>query len=200
MYIYFILFISFLFPGPDKEPDWKLRKQKSGIEVYTRFVEGSLFDEFKGLVTLKNTSVNEVLDVILNVENYTNLYPDCINAKMLEQKKKYHDIYYFSIKAPWPVKNRDSVYESVTKISEDKKYARIVLKPLGNYIEEKKGFVRMYNGNGFWELEETEDNTIQITYQFLSDPGGKVPAWLSNSMVVSSPFQTLINLRDILNE
>ncbi|MCW8804461.1 MAG: hypothetical protein OQK57_08695, partial [Ignavibacteriaceae bacterium] len=102
--------------------------------------------------------------------------------------------------APWPVKNRDSVYESVTKISEDKKYARIVLKPLGNYIEEKKGFVRMYNGNGFWELEETEDNTIQITYQFLSDPGGKVPAWLSNSMVVSSPFQTLINLRDILNE
>lgn len=153
MYIYFILFISLFFSNLTSEQGWELRKQKSGIEIYTREIEGSSFDEFKGLTTITNTSINKVLEVILDVNNYTFLFPDCMTAKILEQKGKYYDIHYFTIKAPWPVKNRDAIYEATTTISENKKYAKVVLIPLGNYMEEKKGFVRMYKGNGFWELK-----------------------------------------------
>lgn len=200
MYIYIILFVSFLFSNQTQAQEWKLRKQKSGIEIYTRSVEGSSFDEFKGITTLANTSVEEVLDVILDVDNYIHLFPDCINAKILEQKGKYYDIHYISLKAPWPVQNRDAVYESTTTISENNKYARVDLKPLGQYLEQKKGFVRMYKGSGFWELKEISANIIQITYQFHGDPAGKIPAWLANSSVVSNPFHTFINLNNRLSK
>ena len=104
MFIFLMIITNLLLSISNEENPRKLRKQKSGIEIYTRPVNGSSFDEFKGLVALTNTSVNEVLAIILNVENYTSLYPNCINAKILEHKTKYHDIYYFSLKAPWPVK------------------------------------------------------------------------------------------------
>lgn len=200
MYIYFILFINILFSGTDKGADWELRKDKSGIEVYTRSVENSSFDEFKAITTLTNTSLTKVLDVILDIENFTNLYPDCIEAKILEQKGKYYDIHYFKIKAPWPVKNRDAIYESVSTVADNGNYARVNLEPLGNYLPEKKDIVRMHKGRGFWELEATDTNTVKVLYQFHGDPGGKVPAWLANSSVTASPFHTLMNMKKILKE
>jgi len=59
-----------------------------------------------------------------------------------------------------------------TKLSINRKYALIELKPRGDYIKEKKNFVRLYMGSGFWELEETNTNTVTVKYQFLGDPGG----------------------------
>lgn len=175
--------------------DWKLRKDESGVEIYTRQIEGSAFEEFKGVTTIKNTPLPEVLDVILDVKNYIYLFPDCIEAKILIQKGKYYDIHYFSVKAPWPVKNRDAVYESVTTIEEDGKYAKVSLNPVGGYIEENNESVRMHNGSGFWELREDDTNNTTVTYQFHADPGGEIPAWLANSVVVSNPFKTLNNLK-----
>lgn len=74
------------------------------------------------------------MNVILDVDNYTNLFPDCIKAKILEQNGNYYNIHYFNIKAPWPVKNRDAIYESVTTLADNGKYAQVDLKPLGNYL------------------------------------------------------------------
>lgn len=198
MYLFRILIVASLFLNFDNDSGWKLRKDKSGITVYTRVVEGSSFEEFKAITILPNTSVTDVLDVISDIKNYTSLMPDCISAKILLRKGNNYNIHYFSVKAPWPVKNRDGVYEATTTISDNNKTARIELKPLGNYIEEEKNFIRLKKGTGYWELEEIDTNATKVTYQFHGDPEGKVPAWLANSYVVSNPFQTFINLKSIL--
>ena len=175
--------------------DWKLRKDDSEILIYTRRIEGSDFDEFKGIVKILNTTVAAVLDTILDVKSYTTLISDCIEAKILLQKGKYYDIHYIEIKAPWPVKNRDSVHESTAIIGEDGKFAEVLLEPKGSYMEEKKDKVRVYVGSGFWRIEADNDNNVTVTYQFHAEPGGQIPAWLANSVVVSNPFKTLLNLR-----
>lgn len=175
--------------------DWKLKKDESGVEIYTRSIEGSAFQEFKGVTTIENTTLTLILEVILNVESYLDLYPDCIEAKVLLEKGKYSDIRYFDLKAPWPVKNRDVIYESTTTVSDDGRYAKVLLRPVGDYIEEKKESVRMYNCSGFWELQEDADNNTRVTYQFHSDPGGEIPGWLANTTVVSNPYKTLQKLK-----
>jgi len=184
-----------LFLASPGNSDWKLKKEEAGVAIYTRSIEGSAFEEFKGVITIENTSLSEVLDVILDVKNYTDLYPDCIEARILYQQGKYYDIHYFNIRAPWPVKNRDAVYESTTTVSAEGRYAKVVLKPVGDYIEETEESVRMYNGSGFWELQEDDNNNTTVTYQFHADPGGDIPAWLANSVVVSNPYKTLHNLK-----
>jgi hypothetical protein len=188
-----LLFFNFY-----SESEWKLKKDKDGIEVYTRTFEGSLFDEFKGVTTIENSSLEKVLAVILDVKNYGSLFPDCMNPKVLKQDGKYYDIHYIQVKAPWPVKNRDTVYEQKTVIDENGKHALVSLKPLPDFIVEDKDFLRIREGSGFWELEEDENGNVMVVYQFHGEPGGEIPAWLANSFVVTQPFQTLVNLKNRL--
>jgi hypothetical protein len=193
-FLFLILLVVNPFPGSE----WKLKKEKEGIEVYTRSIEGSSFDEFKGVTTIENSNLADVLAVILDVKNYESLFPDCMNPKVLKQDGKYYDIHHIQVKAPWPVKNRDVVYEQKAVIDENGKHAIVSLKPLPDYIAEDKDFLRIRGGSGFWELEEDANNYVKVTYQFHGEPGGNIPAWLANSFVVTQPFQTLKNLKSRL--
>jgi hypothetical protein len=180
------------------DQDWKMRKEENAITIYTRSVQGSLFDEFKAIAIIPDATLDEVLDIILDVNYYTNLIPDCTESKILFQRDKYYDIHYFRIRAPWPIKDRDAIYESVTTVTNQGKLAHVSLTPKGDYLEEKKDLIRMYRGAGFWEVEEGPDKVVKITYQFQSDPAGNIPGWLANSVIVSNPFKTLENLKNLI--
>jgi hypothetical protein len=194
--IYLILTgLLFLNQNNDKDQNWKLRKEEEGIIIYTRSVAGSSFDEFKANVSISNTSLEKVLGIILDANNYTGLIADCSESKILMQKGKYYDIHYFRINAPWPIKDRDAIYESVTTLLTGGKQAHVSLSPRGNYLAEKENLVRMYHGVGYWELEEVEKKTVKITYQFHGNPAGLIPALFSNSVIVANPFKTLQNLK-----
>jgi hypothetical protein len=185
-----ILFMFSQFP----ESDWELKKDKSGIEIYTRSVEGSSFAEFKGTVLIPNSNLSEVLEVILDVKNYDKLFPDTENPRVLKQDGKYYDIHQIEVKAPWPVKARDAIYEQIAVIDNDGKHTLVTLKPLPDFAGESKGFVRIQKGTGFWELTEDANHNVKVTYQFHGEPGGEIPAWLANSFVVTHPLKTLENL------
>jgi hypothetical protein len=193
-----LLLTGLLLLGPDKNQDWRLRKEEDGITIYTRSVQGSSFDEFKAVVILQEVSLGKVLDILLDVKNYPSLISDCAESQIVFQRDKYYDIHYFIIKAPWPIKDRDAIYESTTTVSNSGKRAHISLAPMGGYLPEKENMVRMYRGTGYWELEEFETGKVRLTYQFHGSPGGIIPAWLSNSVIVSNPFKTLQNLKRIV--
>jgi hypothetical protein len=192
------LFLILLFINPSPESEWDLKKEKDGIKIFTRSVEGSTFAEFKGTITIEKSSLTEVLDVILDVKNYESLFPDLMNPKVLKQDGKYYDIHYIQVRAPWPVKNRDTVYEQKAVVDKNGKHAYVSLKPLPDFIVEDKDFVRIREGSGFWELEEDESNNVKVIYQFHGEPGGDISAWLANSFVVAQPFETLVNLKNRL--
>jgi hypothetical protein len=195
MHIIKIILSSIIFFISVQNHDWKLRKNDNGITIYTRSVEGSSFDEFKGIAVIPDASFDKVLDIILDVKYNTSLIPDCTESRILFQRNKYYDIHYFRIRAPWPIKDRDGIYISETSVTNNGKLAHVSISPLGNYLEEKKDIVRMYNGSGYWEVEEQPDKNVKITYQFHGDPAGRIPGWLANSVIVSNPFKTLENLK-----
>jgi len=192
------LFLILLFINPFPESEWNLKKEKDGIKIYTRSIEGSSFDEFKGITTIEKSSLTDVLEVILDVKKYESLFPDCMNPKVLKQDGKYYDIHHIQVKAPWPVKNRDAVYEQTAVVDKNGKHAVVNLKPLPDYIAEDEDFVRIRDGSGFWEFEEDDSNNVKVIYQFHGEPGGEIPAWVANSFVVSQPFETLKNLKNRL--
>ncbi len=193
------LYICFFLLNSFSGSDWVLKKEKLGISVYTRSVEGSTFEEFKGVTVIPDITLAEVLEVILDVKNYDRLFPDCMNPKVLKQDGKWYDIHYLQSKAPFPVKNRDSVFEQKTELDKDGKHARIVLKPLPDYIPENKDFVRVRKGSGTWELDEDDQRNVKVSYQFQPDPGGEIPSWIANGFIDGHPFKTLSNLKIRLN-
>jgi hypothetical protein len=194
-----IILVTVLFFSPVENRDWKLKKEADGISVYTRSVEGSSFDEFKAIAIISGASLDTVLNILIDVKNNTRLIPDCTESRILFQRDRYYGIYYFRIRAPWPIKDRDGVYKSETSVTNDGKLAHISVSPLGSYLEEKKDLIRMYGGVGYWEIEELPDKNLKITYQFHGEPGGNIPGWLANSVIVSNPFNTLKNLRVLVS-
>lgn len=192
-----ILLINLVLVNSAETTQWKLRKDASGVQVYTRNIAGSPFEEFKAVVVISNTSLTNVLDVITDVKNYPVNFPNCGSSELMVQKGKYSDIHYITIDTPWPVTKRDAIYEAATTISPDGKHAVVKLSPHGHLKAERENFIRVYNGSGFWELTEVASNKIEVIYQFHADPAGSIPAWIANSVIVSNPFRTMESLREI---
>jgi hypothetical protein len=192
-----LLLANILLITASETTDWKLRRDETGVQVYTRNVQGSPFEEFKAVVTISNTTLTGVLDVIMDVKKYPVNFPNCGSSEVLVQKSKYDDIHYITIDAPWPVTDRDAIYEAATTLSVDGKHARVKLSPHGDYIKEKPNLIRVHNGSGFWELDEVGANEIRVVYQFHADPAGAIPAWLANSVIVMNPLKTMESLRDL---
>ena len=192
-----LLLANFILLTAGETTDWKLRKEESGVQVYTRNIAGSPFEEFRAVVTISNTTLTGVLDVIMDVKKYPVNFPNCGSSEVLVQKSKYDDIHYITIDAPWPVTDRDAIYEAATTFSEDGKHAKVKLTPRGDYIEEKPNLIRVHNGTGFWQLDEVGTNKIQVIYQLHADPAGAIPAWLANSVIVQNPLKTMESFRDL---
>jgi hypothetical protein len=190
------MFLILLLVNPFPEPEWNLKKDKDGIKIYIRNVEGSSFDEFMAITTIEESTLNEVLTIILDVKNYESLFPDCMNPKVLKQDGEFYCILYTQTKGPFAVKDRDSVFEQKTQIGNNEKYAKISLISMPGYFAENKDFVRIRKGSGFWELEEDDNKNVKVIYQFHGEPGGEIPAWVANSFVVGQPFETLKNLKN----
>ena len=48
-------------------PQWDLIKDKDGIKIYTRTIDGSDFKEYKAEMVIKNSSVNDILNIIFEI-------------------------------------------------------------------------------------------------------------------------------------
>lgn len=64
--------------------------------------------------------------------------------------------------------------------------------------------VRIEKLSGYWLLEKVSDKRFseneitQITLEISAEPGGQIPSWVANNMVIDMPFYTLTNLKERL--
>ena len=114
--------------------DFALDKDKNGIKVYTRKIEGSSLKEFKGVTSIK-TSLTSLVALMDDTDALTKWLHNCSAAKLVQSMNYYERITYTVINAPWPVSDRDTV--SYSKIVQDPKSKVITI-----YL---KGMADKYN-------------------------------------------------------
>jgi len=173
---------------------WQLKKNKEGIEVYTRKIKGSKFKEYKAITKVDGT-VQEIVQILQDPSNFDKWMPDT-TGKLLEMKGDSIQIHHAITKAPWPVKSRDGIYQF--QYWPIKEGMLIKMTCLPSYLPKVKGKIRIPSGSGFWKLKHLSANKVAIHYQFHADPGGNIPAWVSNMASVDLPFESLKNLRNRL--
>lgn len=176
---------------------WDLEKEKNGITVHTRAVEGSALKEFRGKTKLQS-DLKTVISLMEDNPNYVNWFKNCKHAeavKVLNTREKY---IYIRNGAPWPVNDRDFVIHTV--FSQDKNTGAVTytIRPVANIVAEKDGLVRG-TLNGFWKFVPV-GNEIEVTYQILSDPGGGIPTSIANLAVVNIPYETLKAMKEKVTE
>ena len=107
-----MLFAFSLTAQDEDTEEWKLKKVKNGIEVYTRLMEGSKFKEYKSLCEV-SISPEELVQVLIDVEEYPEWMAFVKVAEILEMDGDNVFYVYSEVKIPWPFDNRDQVTKSV---------------------------------------------------------------------------------------
>jgi ribosome-associated toxin RatA of RatAB toxin-antitoxin module len=195
-----IIFIASIFTPVNfiriQENGWELRKNKNGIKVYTRKIKNSNLVEFKAITTL-NTSLQKAIKIIDDVASYPEWMANLQQSKTIKKISDTERYDYYEIIVPWPFENRDMLV-SVKSLFPQNNIIHLELINHPEYIPVQQNKVRIEKAKGSWNILSIDERTTKITYQLYSDPGGNIPAWIINLLIVDGPYETLMNLKELV--
>ena len=179
---------------------WELQEteENAPVQVWTQAVSGSNFKAFRGQVTI-NASLYKTLAVIKDTLNIPKWYHNTAVAQKIATLNHNQSLNYTVTTAPWPVSNRDSVTLVTDKPQANGEYL-IELSARPEELPEQENRIRIPKLEGFWKLVPLADNKTEVTLQIAAEPGGEIPSWLANSMVIDMPFYSLTNLKKRVEE
>lgn len=178
------------------EAPWELRKDKEGIKVFTRPVQGSSILEFKAEMTV-DAPLDRVLELYDNADRFPEWFYQCMESRLLERRAEEGSLVYFVLDMPWPVSDRDAVYAR-SKSTEANGDIVFHLQQKPGAYPEQPGRVRVPYLTGGWRFHILSEKQTAITYQQHSEAGGHIPSALVNKLAVNIPFHTLRNFRELL--
>lgn len=193
MKLLLFLSASALLFGATKMENWKLEKDKEGIQVYTRAVDWSNTREFKGVSNF-SSSLQQLVGIMKDPSHYSYWMFNTSDCKLVKTVNE-NDFYTYAVnEAPWPVSDRDNVTRMQISYPSPN-IAVIKMTAAPDMVPEKDGVVRIKEMSGYWQFEDLGNGKILVTQQVHCNPGGNVPSWLVNSSIVDNPFNTIKGMR-----
>ena len=180
-----------------EEGEWSLEKDADGIKVYTREVSGWSVRQFRGVVEI-DARIESLLALLDDNASCSRWIHNCITSELLERTDAYRKYSYVQTKAPWPIKKRDTVLFTTTTVTDG--HVEIIGIAMPDYRPRERKFVRIPKQEVRWELKPMENGYVQIIFESKFDPGGSVPDWAVNRTLIDTPFNTLRNMRQLVQE
>lgn len=180
--------------------DWKLVKDSDNIRAYTKSVQGTTNLAFRGTTTMRG-NVSELVEIHRNVDSMSQWLHSCYEPVIVEDESPTSRIIHMKNSVPKIVtlfvNDRDLVLRQ--EIAENTpSHAYIKLTGTPDRLPANKGFVRVSSFEGHWEFTQLTPDAVQVEYEGVLDPSGRVPAAANNIFVVDTPFESLRKLRDYL--
>lgn len=174
--------------------EWTLRKEKDGIDIYTRHSDVSKCNDIRVDMDLKGT-IRQLAAIILDVDRYTDWVYATRTSLMVKKLNPTEVIYYAQVGTPWPTSNRDYYADVKISFNQAEQSMSVMSMGLRNYQPEKKDLVRVPMSKGSWTVTTASPSKIHLQYVLEIDPGGEVPAWIINSFATRAPLETFSNLK-----
>jgi len=188
-----ILFLSLASAGAYAQFDWQLKKDEDGIRVYTSSTANSNFKSIKVVCMVKATQC-QLVAFLLDLTHQHDWVYNTKNTTLLKTVKSNELIFYSEVSVPWPCTNRDYIAHFViNQVSPQLLTIDSHAEP--GLLPVKAGLVRVEKSIAHWEVT-TVPGGLEIVYTLQFDPGGDVPAWLTNMFVTKGPLQTFQRLRE----
>lgn len=194
-YYFLLLFCLLLQTTAQCQEDWKLKKDKNGIKVYSRKTPNFKFDELK-VDCIFEGKISQLAAVILDVKNQYQWVYKTAKSELLKQVTNADLFYYSEIECPWPFHNRDLIARMTITQNTSTKILSIVAKSVDNYLPSKKNLVRVKYSNALWTITPLNNAQFKVEYKIQIDPGDGVPAWILNMFATNGPYESFKNLKD----
>ena len=132
--------------------------------------------------------------IIENPSGWNRWIENFQSGKLLEEINPNHKVFYQAISSPFPVSDRDVVYESkIFRDSPDK--VRIEMKSVKHPKAPPSIGVRINIIFTRYHIVKLNDNIIQVNFETLSEPRGVIPEFLTNWASENYPITLFNGLR-----
>jgi hypothetical protein len=196
--VLFIIFFA-LASNASAQDGWNLSKDKNGIKVYTRKTDSSDFKSVKVVAVMMGTC-DKLSGILMGVDKNIKWVYHTKTLRLINRFSNNELIYYAETSLPWPMRNRDQAIRINLYPDSVNHSLKIITTGEPKAIPETKGIVRVAYFLGIWQVKEISDGKISIEYYLNVDPGGSIPAWISNMFVAKGPYETFINLSELLKK
>jgi hypothetical protein len=173
---------------------WKLRIDKEGIKVFTRHVEHSVNLEFRASVTI-DADLERVIRVFEDISLTKRWFYQCISAEIVEDEGPRDKVLRLELHLPWPVSERDSIFRMTKSGDVASGEISYALVSLPDRLPPRPGMVRVPYLRALWGFKGLPEGRTEVMFTQHSDPGGFVPAFISNALINDIPFNNLKNFR-----
>lgn len=182
--------------GATGDNDWHEIKNREGIRIFSRKVEGSSLLAFKGVATI-NTSIGTVINVINDKARHKEWVMRLAESGTVSYFTPLESVEYTHVHGIWPISDRDVVFHSKAIINQSKGEVVILMHSVDDpAMPEREGIVRAQLIESKYVLTEIGKKQTLIEAEFHGDPKGWIPAWIANFFQKSWPFDTLKGLKE----
>lgn len=183
--------------GESFRADWEPQRDKDGIAILTGPVAGSPFKAVRSVMTLE-APVAQLVAIIRDTAGCSDLSKLCKKAYEHEVVSETELFVYNLNDLPWPVADRDALTHVRWSMAPDSGVVTMVARVVGDILPANKRVVRLTYGETRWILTPKENGQIEVVSESHIDPEGRVPAWITNRLLLDEPFKTMQNLRSVV--
>ena len=187
------LFVAMVLPAQE----WALHKNKDGINVYTRKVEGQAIKDLKINATL-NTTLSELVAALEDFSTNQSWVRNTIFSKKLDVISDTHFYFHTATDLPFPAKDRDVAILYQRQQNPDTKVVRIDYEGVADKVPVDDDYVRIPNLTAYYILKPISADEVEIEYFLRASPGGSIPTWIINLALTVGPLDTMMALRKVL--
>ena len=184
------------------EEDWVFIEESQGVTIHSRKVAGHAESEFKG-TRIISQPVEVVGAVLTDIPSYTRWFFNCTQAEKIPDKASTDLNFqlYIVIEAPWPLWNRDVVYDARTRV--DIPSGKIMVwgkARQGASVAVKENHVRVTDSAIEWNLVRLDDNRTMVSFTKRINIGGSIGTYLSDAGCRKAIFESLVNFGRIASD
>jgi START domain len=188
-----LLLLLMLSMVANAQPKWVLKREEEGIKVYTATVDNSCFKSIKAEFTV-NATPSQLIAFLLDIDKQPQWVYNTKSSRLYRKVRDNEIIFYSEVDIPWPCTNRDYIaHFTVNQVNPN--LITIDSRAEPDLMPINKGLVRVRYSMAHWDIAKVNDHLQSVVYTVQFDPGGSVPAWLTNLFVTKGPMQTFQRLR-----
>ena len=193
-----LLIISFISAVKADEPPWQFRFKEDNISVYTRKLASELM-EFKSDVIVA-VPIDRVIAFYEKEKKTPQWYYQCTYMELLKDEGPLNKIFYFVMRPPWPVSQRDAVFRRIKSVDPSTGIVTYYLTALPEAFPRQKGKVRVPYLELVWRFTPLKGTRTEVYFQQHGDAGGYIPAFIVNAMLIDTPLNTLKSFRELIEK
>ena len=174
-----------------EEPGWELRRDRDGIQVHTRPVEGSPYDAVRTTTRMTGVRLSSLVALIEDASACTDWADSCAESYLFERLSDSESLIYTHSDMPFPVKDRDVLAQ--VKWTQDPATFEVEMNSVATVgkLDDVRGRLRLTKAEASWNFAPQADGSVLIRNQAHIDPGSALPGWVTNMLLIDAPFETM---------